>query len=46
MLTQRYVHDLTTLQAMPLKEQEHMMGRTRDDNQEIPGDQRPDTSRT
>lgn len=43
-LTQRYVHDLTTLQAIPLKEQEQMMGRTRDDNQEIPGDQRPDTS--
>lgn len=43
-LTQRYVHDLAKLHAIPLPEQEQMMGRTRDDNQEIPGDQRPATS--
>ena len=43
-LTQRYVHDLPKLHAMPLHEQEMMMGRTRQDDEEIPGDQRPDTS--
>ncbi|MFD1801798.1 Dyp-type peroxidase [Mixta tenebrionis] len=42
--TQRWEHNLSQLNRLPLSQQEQMIGRTRQSNEELPGDARPDTS--
>ncbi|MEA1065629.1 Dyp-type peroxidase [Erwinia sp. HR93] len=41
---QRWEHNLQQLNRMPVNEQEKLFGRTKQDNEEMPGDRRPDTS--
>ncbi|CAM3292543.1 MULTISPECIES: Dyp-type peroxidase [Yersinia] len=43
-LVQRYEHNLSTWQRQPQEKQEQIIGRTKSDSQELPPDQRPDTS--
>lgn len=41
---QRWEHNLKQLQRISIEQQERMIGRTKQDNEELPSDQRPDTS--
>ncbi|CNE07911.1 Dyp-type peroxidase [Yersinia nurmii] len=43
-LVQRYEHNLSTWQRQSQEKQEQIIGRTKPDSQELPPDQRPDTS--
>ncbi len=43
-MVQRYEHDLKTWKTVSPHDQEMAIGRTRHDSEEIPGDERPDTS--
>ncbi|SQI37142.1 Probable deferrochelatase/peroxidase YfeX [Leminorella richardii] len=43
-MVQRYVHNLDVWNTMPVKAQENAMGRTKVDNEELPGDKRQPTS--
>ena len=43
-LVQRYEHNLNKWQRIPENEQEKIIGRTKLDSQELPSDQRPETS--
>ncbi len=43
-LTQRWVHDLTAFHALPLKEQERVIGRSKPDSVELEGAAMPQTS--
>jgi putative iron-dependent peroxidase len=43
-LTMKWVHDLGTFHALPEREQEDVIGRTKDDSEELPDDVRPDTA--
>lgn len=43
-LVQRYEHNLNKWLRIPENEQEKIIGRTKPDSQELPSDQRPDTS--
>ncbi|WP_347254283.1 Dyp-type peroxidase [Leminorella grimontii] len=43
-MAQRYVHNLDVWNSMPVKAQENAMGRTKVDNEELPGDKRQPTS--
>ncbi len=42
--TQRWVHNLTPWNKLPVAKQEAIIGRTKQENQEIPAEQRPVTS--
>ena len=43
-LTQRWLHDLAAFEALPLVEQEGVIGRTKADSVELEGDAMPETS--
>ena len=41
---QRYVHDLTRWESLPVREQEDIIARTKEDDVEYPSDQKPPTA--
>ncbi|MEU5951131.1 Dyp-type peroxidase [Streptomyces sp. NPDC047525] len=43
-IVQKYVHDMTAWQALTVEEQEHVIGRTKQENVELPDDIKPDDS--
>lgn len=43
-MSQKWVHDLPAFQAMPVREQEQVVGRTKVDDVELEGDDMPDNS--
>ena len=43
-LTMKWVHDLGTFHALAERDQEDVIGRTKDDSEELPDDVRPDTA--
>ncbi|MER6979289.1 Dyp-type peroxidase [Streptomyces carpinensis] len=43
-IVQKYLHDLTAWKALPVEEQERVIGRTKLDNVELPDDVKPDDS--
>jgi porphyrinogen peroxidase len=42
--TQKWVHDLGRFHALPVEEQERVIGRTKRDSEELDGDAKPDTA--
>jgi putative iron-dependent peroxidase len=43
-MTQRYVHDLSRFHALPVEEQERVIGRTKDHSEELPDELKPPTA--